>query len=240
MNLYCKKTSGYGRHWDMVAPLWRRRTISSGSHASKVAKIMNQVGLIGVAVLSRNLAPVNISRTVYGAHYALQSSHAGKLLRGKADLLAKTSHEGLGKQAHTRTCLGNRRAALQDGKSECNCRVRRAGDVINEDSLEDAELGCWRGGLTHALAKQAALWSPDIFEFNAWSQASPRGIRKNAAAPPNLNSTAISRRCSLVSMAVARPCGPANTAPQVRCTVPRSGPLYVRNSSSSKLTMRCA
>src|SRR5207253_10866020 len=77
----------------MVAPLWRRRTISSGSHASKVANIVNQVGLIRVAVLRCNLAPVNISRTVYGGQYALQASYAGKLLRGKADLLAKASHE---------------------------------------------------------------------------------------------------------------------------------------------------
>ena len=150
----------------MVAPLWRRRTISSGSHASKVAKIVNQVGLIRVAVLRCNLAPVNISRTVYGGQYALQASYAGKLLRGKADLLAKASHESLRKQAHARTCLANRRAALQDGMSVCNCRVRRAGDVFNEDSFEHAELGCRRGGLTQALAKQAPLWSPNIVEFN--------------------------------------------------------------------------
>jgi len=103
---------------------------------------------------------------VYGGQYALQASYAGKLLRGKADLLAKASHESLRKQAHARTCLGNRRAALQDGMSVCNCRVRRAGDVFNEDSFEHAELGCRRGGLTQALAKQAPLWSPNIVEFN--------------------------------------------------------------------------
>src|SRR5207244_10833553 len=99
----------------MVAPLWRRRTISSGSHASKVAKIVYQVGLIRVAVLRCNLAPVNSSRKVYGGQYALQASYAGKLLRGKADLLAKASHESLSNQAHARTCLGNRRAAHQHG-----------------------------------------------------------------------------------------------------------------------------
>jgi len=29
-----------------------------------------------------------------------------------------------------------------------------------------SELGCRRGGLTQALAKQAPLWSPNIVEFN--------------------------------------------------------------------------
>jgi len=198
----------------MVAPLWRRRTISSGSHASKVAKIVNQVGLIRVAVLRCNLAPVNISRTVYGGQYALQASYAGKLLRGKADLLAKASHESLRKQAHARTCLGNRRAALQDGMSVCNCRVRRAGDVFNEDSF-GTWLPAWR---PHTGAREAG---PPLVPKHRRVQRpghKPRqgAYAKNAAAPPNLNSTAISQRCSLVSMAVARPCGPAKTTPQVR------------------------
>lgn len=160
----------------MVAPLWRRRTISSGSHASKVAKIVNQVGLIRVAVLRCNLAPVNISRTVYGGQYALQASYAGKLLRGKADLLAKASHESLRKQAHARTCLGNRRAALQDGMSVCNCRVRRAGDVFNEDSF-GTWLPAWR---PHTGAREAGPPSgPQTSSSSTtWSQASPRGICK--------------------------------------------------------------
>jgi len=150
----------------MVAPLWRRRTISSGSHASKVAKIVNQVGLIRVAVLRCNLAPVNISRTVYGGQYALQASYAGKLLRGKADLLAKASHESLRKQAHARTCLGNRRAALQDGMSVCNCRVRRAGDVFNEDASSTRNLAAGVAASHRRSRSRPPLWSPNIVEFN--------------------------------------------------------------------------
>ena len=45
----------------MVAPLRRGWVISGWSHTRKIAKIVNEVSLIGVAVLCRNHAPVNLS-----------------------------------------------------------------------------------------------------------------------------------------------------------------------------------
>jgi hypothetical protein len=140
--------------------------IGGRSHASKVAKIVNQVGLIGVAVVCGNQAPINASGRENRTHDPLQPTYAGKAFRSNAHLLAKTSYECLGQESHTRPCLGYRRAALEHGDGICNCTVPRTDHVVTEHGVEHAELGCWRRGLTQALAKHATIASPKVVELN--------------------------------------------------------------------------
>src|SRR2546429_2535425 len=83
--------------------------------------------------------------------YALQASYAGKLLRGKADLLAKASHESLRKQAHARTRSEEHTSELQS-RLHLVCRLL----LEKKNSVLDTASPLYRGvdtvrGAEHSL-----------------------------------------------------------------------------------------
>src|SRR6516165_2782156 len=64
-DLYCRKgSSGRRGEGDMVSRSRRRSAIGGRRHACQIAKVVNKVRLVGVAVLGRNRAPVNTRRTL--------------------------------------------------------------------------------------------------------------------------------------------------------------------------------
>lgn len=167
MDVYCKKASSGGRRErDMVASPRTGRAIGGRKHACEIAKIVNEVRLVGVAMLGRDRRPVNSSLAAYRAHDALQPAYAGKPLWREAYPFAEAPHESLRQHPHTRASLGHGHSAIEEGYGSRNCRVPRQDNAFQEHSFKLAQLVCGRGRLTQSLAEQTTIQSPDIVEFN--------------------------------------------------------------------------
>lgn len=74
MALYCRKASDRRRHGHVVAFFRRTRLVFGGSHPRQIAEVVNEVGLVRIAVLHGKLGPVDFRGVVDCGQNPLKSS----------------------------------------------------------------------------------------------------------------------------------------------------------------------
>jgi hypothetical protein len=137
----------------VVAPLRRGRAISGRSDAGKIAEIMDEVSLVGVAIVGCNHTPVNGSGTAQRRDEALQPAYARKALWSEPHLVAKPSHQGFRQQPDKCAGLCDGYSAVEERHDSDDCPVPRAYDALKEYSLKHTELVRRGGRLTETLAE---------------------------------------------------------------------------------------
>lgn len=152
----------------MIAPLRRVRHVSRRRDAGQVAKIVDEVSLIGVTVFRGERRPVRSvrwARETHGPQDALETLDSGKPLGSDSYLRRKPALECPGGDAqpgddprygHPRLQCGDR---ILDGRSDCGR------EMAAEYLFEDLEFRYRCGGGQKFFAQQPPGAAPEVFEL---------------------------------------------------------------------------
>ena len=88
-----KVTRGYLDDGDVVEVWGGGGEVGGGGHAGEGLEVVDEMGLVVVAAIERDLCPIDLPGAVYRVEGLLEAAHAAEGFRRESDLLAKDFDE---------------------------------------------------------------------------------------------------------------------------------------------------
>ncbi len=121
----------------MIAALGGVGPVLGGRDAGEGAEFVGEMGLVGVAELRGEGAPVGGIRLADGAQNGLQPANAREALRREAGVSDKAAGEGFGQQSELGGDGGDGDGPAQSGGCPGNGGVNRGAEMAEEPGFED-------------------------------------------------------------------------------------------------------
>jgi hypothetical protein len=144
--------------------------VFGGIDAGKGAEIVDEMGLIEIAAIERDVGPANGTARRYAAEHTLEAANAAEEFRGQADVVLEEFDEAARAEAGFGDDFGDvggLRGVQKrfDGVFDRRMVVKHTGGTAEKSEFNGAEFGEGRRSFEDALAELSREGSPKIGEF---------------------------------------------------------------------------